>query len=135
VFADGTNTVTDNGNGTVTGTPAGTGTINYDTGAFSLTSIATSAAVTCSYSHWNNVAVSRTFANSVEPMHAMLRNDGVTGGYMMQVSDDGTNWKSYYAAKLTAYQNHNLPGIVPMKFFRVYTNVTGRVTGQAANLV
>mgnify|MGYP003619103468 CR=1 FL=1 len=49
-FTDGTQVVTDNGAGVLTG--AGTGTINYTTGAFSVTfGVVTTGAVTCAYQY------------------------------------------------------------------------------------
>jgi hypothetical protein len=51
---DGTETFTDNGNGVLTGSAGGTGTINYSTGAISVTFIVAptlSQAITCSYDY------------------------------------------------------------------------------------
>lgn len=48
-FTDGTETFTDNGDGTLTGSAGGTGTINYTSGAFSITFAASATTVTATY--------------------------------------------------------------------------------------
>ena len=53
---DGTETFTDNLDGTLTGSAGGTGTINYTTGAISLTffaSVTNAQAITCTYQYWD----------------------------------------------------------------------------------
>lgn len=48
-FTDGTETFTDNGDGTLTGSAGGTGTINYTTGAYAITFAASATTVTATY--------------------------------------------------------------------------------------
>ncbi|SRR3989339_677872 len=56
-FTDGTETISDNFDGTLTGSAGGTGTINYATGAYSVTfNAAPGAPVTTSY-FWEDIAV------------------------------------------------------------------------------
>lgn len=57
VISDGTNTFTDNGDGTLTGVPGGTGTINYASGALTLTGAALTAAVTATFGYYPGLPV------------------------------------------------------------------------------
>lgn len=55
--SDGTNTFIDNGDGTLTGAPAGTGTINYSSGLLTLTGAAAAAPVTITFSYYPSLPV------------------------------------------------------------------------------
>jgi len=127
--------------GLLTGSPAGTGLINYSTGQYVITGAAASHSVAVNYSCWAGVTPARTFPNPLEPMWGQLKCDqtyaggATTGpGVVVQVSDDYTNWKPFYANKMIGWQNANM-GLVPMKYTRVFTTVTLRLTGSEANAV
>lgn len=55
VFSDGTNTYTDGGNGILTGSPGGSGTINYSTMAFTISGGSAGAALTASFNYFPNL--------------------------------------------------------------------------------
>jgi hypothetical protein len=57
IVSDGTNTLTDNGDGTLTGAPGGTGTINYASGLLTLTGAALTAAVTATFAYYPGLPV------------------------------------------------------------------------------
>ena len=54
---DTVNTYTDNGDGTLTGAPGGTGTINYTTGAITITGGAIASALTVDFNYYPNLPV------------------------------------------------------------------------------
>lgn len=57
VVSDGVNTFTDNGDGTLTGSPAGSGTINYSNGDITITGGAGGAALTIDFNYFPNMPV------------------------------------------------------------------------------
>lgn len=70
VVTDGTNTFTDNGFGVLVGVPAGSGTINYATGAITITGATASTALLINYSYFPGLPVMGIRARELSPLNS-----------------------------------------------------------------
>jgi len=132
-LSDGTNTYTDNGAGVITGVASGSGTINYRTGAISITGGASAHAVTATYKYFTpSVVAPILMQNSIAPLAARFRNAGTAGAVLVLRSQDGVNFEQAYTGTPGAWNYVDL-GLVQEQYIKVYSTQTGRFIASEVN--
>jgi len=131
VITDGTNTYADNGQGVLTGAPAGTGTVNYSTGAVTITGGAATGNNVVAYQRFSANSA-QNLPNSVSPMFASFRAEEAAGGIIVEVGESGADYRVFFQRTFAAYENLSL-GLLPQKLIRVWSSAKGRLNGVMAN--
>ena len=129
---DGVETFTDNGDGTLSGSAGGTGTINYRTGALSVTfntAPTTGASITASY---NQLATSERVPNAVYPSTIRFRADSADVDLLILESEDGTNWVQAFKGEVKAHGVETC-GVITSEFLDVRASASGRLEASPAN--
>lgn len=123
---------TDDGSGVLTGSVSGVGTINYRTGAVTLSG-STNEALTADYDHFSPGATQDTdIANPATPMFMTFRSEGNGGGLLIQISSDGASYEQHYSRAEGAWWHSDI-GLVPLAWLRVYSSAKGRLIGRVVN--
>lgn len=149
VVTDGTNTFTDNGLGVLVGVPAGSGTINYATGAITITGGALTAALTIAFNYYPNLPVMGIRYRDLSPINNEMTVffdtryaynftangfvefiPGTTWSYLLPQANSNFFWTTNYwvsAANIKLFWATNDSGTTgdPIR----YTNGTGSGSG------
>ena len=129
---DGTETFTDNADGTLTGSASGTGTVNYRTGAVTLTFNAAPATGTGNITISYDYLAENKMPNSPYPTNLGFRAEGAAVALIVSISDDGVNWQQHTAGTVPAWGFKSI-GVVPQPHLDVRASAKGRLLGGPVN--
>lgn len=130
-ISDGTNTFTDAaGDGVLTGAPAGTGTVNYRTGAVTIAGGAASQNINADYDTFDKV---NQVSSAAWPLTLGVKNDNVGSlSIYIGISEDGNNFEEGKTA-VVSQNGFESFGVVASEFMDVRVNRLCRLKGGPVN--